>query len=454
MWGYPFPNWKYLVNFDEEYWEDLDTLKWYNRHDLCSTEWIADRVQPWIVKLGLLPLQNLMSDFIGVMTEMEREGMKVDLEAHAAFLNGHDEILEAKKKELLAFAEIDWQSNLQVGEFYTQQGIQLARTGTERGQVDKKALLKIEHPSAKVLLDYRSAAKQSQTYGAGFLAVLIDGVYYPDYKLAGSSDGESKAPATGRMSEKFIQIMPRGGTSEFKKCIVSKYPGGELISCDWMQLEIALNAEMAFYVTGKRFLLDDLLTGKDLHSETLKRFPVIPNRTRAKNVNFSVFFGGKGYTLTHEYGLSPKQAVEIRHDLLDIRYPEMGGYFDSCEREIIRNGVVVCPYTGKRRFTSSFTEAYNDKIQHMGTVFNKIMMIKTWRALESAGFRTRPMLDAHDDITFDAPPEEGREVKTLLKQEYSRIAEYFKEYFGKNLVYPFKADMKSGPNLFEQKKVE
>jgi len=454
LWGYPFPNWKHLIDFKTAYWEDILTLQWYNRHDLASTKWIDDRTQPWIEKLGLRPLQNLMSDFIRVMTEMEAEGMQVDMEAHAAFIKGHQETLDAKKVELKAYADIDWQSNPQVGEYYALQGIQLPRTGKDRDQVDKKALLKLEHPSAKILLDYRAAAKQSQTYGTGFLGVLVDGVYYPDYKLAGSSDGESKAPVTGRMSEKFIQIMPRGGTSEFKKCIISKFPEGILISCDWMQLEIALNAEIAYHVTGIRNLMDDLLSGADLHTETLKRFPVLPNRTRAKNVNFSVFFGGRGYTLTHEYGLSSQQAIEIRHDLLDVRYPEMGGYFDSCERQLLRQGFVVCPYTGKRRFTSSVTEAYNDKIQHLGTVFNKIMMVKTWDVLERAGFRARPIAEIHDDITYDCPKEEYEELVPILKHEYSQISTYFKEYFGRNLVYPFKADMKAGPNLFEQKKVE
>lgn len=449
LWNFPFSNWKHLVDFDGPYWEDSHTLKFYNRCDLAATQWVSDRVQPLIEKYGLTKLQNLMSDCIRVMAHVELEGIQVSEQAHQQFTQREILKLDTLRIQLKEFADIDWQSPPQVGDYYKKLKIKLPKTAKGNKSVNEHSLLKIEHPSAKILLDYRAAAKQAQTYGKGFANTLIDWKYYPDYKLAGSSDGEGKAPKTGRMSEKFIQVMPRKNTSDFKKCIVSKYPGGFLVTVDWQQLEVRLNAELAYYVTGKRHLLDDLINGVDLHAETLRRFPRLPDRTRAKNVNFSVFFGGKGYTLCNEYGLTSEEAEAIRKDLIEVRYPEMQGYFDSCEAQIIRRGMVACPYTGKRRFTSSFTEAYNDKVQHLGSVFNKIMMSKGWDALKNARLVTRPICEIHDEIIYDVPQEELGVVLGIIRHEYAQFPHYFHEYFGKELQCSFNLDIKVGKNLME-----
>lgn len=446
LFRYPWPNWKHFIDFEKtNYWEDIPLLKWYNKHDLCSTEWIDAKIQPLIKKHGLLSLQRLYSDFILTMVEMEGEGIQVDRSFHEEFTQENKFQLDFIREQLKDFADIDWQSPKQVAEYYVKQGIKLPKTGKEKDQVNEQALLKINHPSARVLLDYRATAKQYQTYGEGFQQTLIDWTYYPDYHLTRAK--------TGRLSEKFIQVMPRSSTSNFKKCIISKYSDGYILAVDWGQQELRINAEMAYYVTGKRNLLDDMLNNYDLHAETLARFPFLLNRTRAKNVNFSVFFGGKGWTLINLYGLTKEQAEVIRTDLLQKRYPEMLVYFDWCERQMLTKGYVTNPFTGKRRFTNSFTEGYNDPIQGMGTVFNKIMMIETWRLLESQGMRARPIAEIHDEIVFDVPGEELSCVQTYLREAYKAFPEYFYKYFKKELACRYDVEMKVGKNLLEAKKI-
>jgi DNA polymerase I-like protein with 3'-5' exonuclease and polymerase domains len=439
--GYPFPHWKNFIDWKELYWEDEELLKWYNRHDLCSTEWVGDRVQPYIEKFGLLPLQNLMSDFIWVVSQMELEGIQVDSFCHSDFIAKHKIRADSIRDCLLDISNIDWNSNQQIAEYFRNQGEVLPKTDKGQDSVDENSLKNIDHPVAKILLEYRGECKQYQTYGLGFVDTLIGWKYYPDYKLIGTK--------TGRLSEKFIQVMPRKTVSEFKQCIISKYPGGKLITADWSQLEIRLNAELAFSVTGKRNLLDDLINGVDLHSETLRRFPSLPDRTRAKNVNFSVFFGGQGYTLVHDYGLTVEEARAIRHDLIEVRYPEMKGYFDYVEKSIVTKGLIVNPYTGRRRFTSSFPEGYNSPIQGMGSDFNKIMMIKLWKMFVKYGYRSRPIAEIHDEIVIDSPAEEVQDILIIVQNEYKAFPEYFYEYFGKNLVCQYGTEIKIGSNLLE-----
>ena len=438
---YDHPNYKGLVNFkDNEHVDDISLLKIYNYHDLRFTKQLQKLTEPKLKAQGQWPLFLMMMDFVKELSYTEMKGVGVDLKE----LNRQGAIFTIKEnkclEELRNYAAIDWLSPKQIRDLFISKGFKLPKTKKKIPSVNEASLLKIcdkddgeARDIAKLLLEFRGAHKQLSTYIVGFKELLHDGIYYPDYYLL---------LATGRLSEHFIQVMPRSDVSEFKKCIVSKFKRGILLECDWGQLELRLNAEMS----GDSALIKDLLGGIDLHAETLARFPFLPNRTRAKNVNFSVFFGGKGYTLINEYGLSEEQAKDIRYDLLEVRYPGMNDYFTKCEYQIMTKGYVESFY-GRRGYTNVFTEAYNRPIQGAGSDWNKIMLSSLNSRLK--GWQSHVCADIHDSLIIDIHPEEKQEVTLLIKDTYSLFDELFHHYFEQELKMKYVSEYKIGKNLYE-----
>lgn len=447
--GYEFPNYKQLVDFKDPSYADDESrgvLELYNRHDLYATKLLKDKTWPILQQQGKDKIFKLMMDFLKVLAEVEWQGVKVDLQELGRQEEQIAEKLAICHVKLGAIAAIEWDSPKQVRELLLSQGYKLPKTLLGNPTVNEAALTKLapKCEAARILLEFRGLRKQLGTYCTGFRKALIDDMYYPNYRLAGT--------VSGRLSESFIQVMPRRETSEFKRIIVSKFQGGKLLAVDWAQLELRIIADVVAATTGDTKLADDLKV-RDIHAETLARFKTLPDRTRAKNVNFSVFYGGKGYTLTNSYGLTKNEAMAIRQDLLFDRYPAVGKWHLETEKQILLYGKVNA-ITGRTRHTSDFNEAYNSQIQGPGTDFNKIMMIKCYTRLKKEGYASHPVLDVHDEIVFDCKPEEYKEIQSSLMEEYSKLPGYFYDYFKYELKLDYEGELKVGNNLYDMEKVK
>jgi len=448
---YQYPNYKYLVDFsNSDYVGDIQLLKLYNRHDLYFTKQLKDLTEPVLRKKNKWPLFMMLMDYIKALTTMEMKGVKVDI----IELNRQGAIWEVKRNKAAEALrnyglKVDFESKALIGtndlrDFFKREKVKLPKTDKGNDCINKNTLKILDHPVANLLLELRQANKQLGTYNIGFKNELIEDIYYPNYSTTGT--------VTGRLSEKFIQVMPRPETSEFKKCIVSKFPGGKLLSSDWSRLEALLAAEMFWIFTGKHKLADDLVNGYDIHDETLQRFKFLPDRTRAKNANFSTIFGGRGYSLVNEYGFTWPQATEFVHDLIVVRYPEMSEFFEMRGKEISQKGYVEHPYTHRGRHTSNYNEGLNAPIQGIGHDFNKIMTITLAHHLE--GFESHVCLDVHDDITVDVCPKEEKEVIDIVKTVYNDFDLYFHNYFDIELKVKYNAEHKIGNNLYSLTKID
>lgn len=453
---YEYPNYKQLVDFKdkkENYYdspEKLEQLKLYNRHDLYATRRLRELTEPALRKHGMWNLFLMTMDFVKELSYAEMKGIKVDVPE----LDKQEVILKEKAdaigEYLKTVADINWDAPAQVGEYFAEQGLKLKKSKkTGKYLCDKEVLKKLalESKIAETILEWRKISKQLGTYTEGFRKLLYNGIYYPDYDLLGT--------VTLRLSERFIQIMPRPTVSPFKKIIVSKFPGGFLLGVDWSQLEICLNAEEC----GDPQLIQDILYGikgkdgviRDIHNNTLYTFPFLPDRTRAKNANFTPFYGGVGYTLVKKYGFTEEQAADFIEYFFK-RYPKVRESHIKKQWEIATKGYVTA-ITGYRRHTDSNYEAYNAPIQHMGTTLNKIMFTKCSQRLRKDWFKTHPVGDIHDEVLFDGPPEEKDEAIKVIAEEYSKIKEYFYSYFGYELKLDYKCEMKIGKNLYDTVKI-
>ena len=441
---YQYPNYKNLVDFDGNYWEDMQTLKIYNKHDLLCTKRLKDITEPILKKQGKWKLFQMLMDYVGVLSQVEMKGIKVDRFELEQQRQEYQLRESALLYELKQFSDIDWSGTTdEVRDYFGKRFKKLPKTKLKKAKIDENILKGLDCEEARLLLRLREVQKQLHTYIEGFDSVLIDGIYYPDYNLTNT--------VTGRLSERYIQLMPRKETSQFKKIITSKFEGGYLLECDWSRLEALLQAEMIWIKTGMHKLADDLVGGFDIHDETLKRFPFLPDRTRAKNANFSCIFGGRGKALVQQYGFTWEQAEAFVSDLTETRYPELAVLFRGVQSQVYQEGRVFHPYTNRTRHTGNYNEGLNAPIQGIGSDYNKIMTIRLQQVLKDC--QSHLIADVHDALIVDVHPEEKEEVIGLTRAAYGQFHNYFHQYFGVDLKLKYNAEFKIGRNLYNMEKI-
>lgn len=454
---YPFPNYKYLVDFKGPYWEDMETLKWYNRHDLMAPLWIYAKVLPILTRRKLWPLFNMMMDLEKALTEIEMNGVQVDLTE----LNRQRQVVVGQRNECLlaltSIEDIDWNSPQQVGEHFSSRRIKLFKTDKGNLSVNEIALQALSdkgNTTAQQLLVLRGLNKKLGTYigckpdcqrietesshiCGGFEKQLIEQKYYPSYNLTST--------VTGRFSEHFIQVMPRKDTSEFKKCIISKFEGGELMEIDWSQLELRLIAE----ASGDLNMQDELNSGVDIHDRTLKDYSFIPNRTKAKNCNFLVPYRGQANKLAREYGFTLDQAQQFI-DGYFRRYPGIRDWHDRIDLTCLTNGYIDGK-TGRRRHTTNLNEATNFEIQPFGHDMNKVAMILLHEKMN--GLKSGIVAEVHDSLIPDVHPKEKEDVKQAIREMQRDFKGEFQKRLGVELKMNYSVDVKAGKNLYNMEKV-
>lgn len=455
---YPFPNYKYLVDFKSDYSSDMPTLKWYNRHDLMAPLWIYAKVLPILKRRGLMPLFNMMMELEAALSEIEMNGVQVDL---AELDRQRQVVVGQRDKYLLALRavdDIDWNSPQQVGDHFTSRRVKLFKTDKGNFSVNEVALQALSdggNTTASHLLTLRGLNKKLGTYigcrpdctrketepshiCGGFEKQLINSRYYPSYNLTST--------VTGRFSEHFIQVMPRKDTSEFKKCIISKFEGGELMEIDWSQLELRLIAE----ASADRNMQKELISGIDIHQRTLDQFPWLPNRTKAKNVNFLICYKGGAKKLAREYGFTEEQG-QACIDGFFSRFPGIQQWHDQTDRECLTQGHVD-ELTGRRRHTTNLNEAINFKIQPLGHDLNKVAMIVLHQKLK--GLKSGLVAEVHDSLIPDIHPTEKEDVKQAVRETYRDFKGEFQKRLDVELKMNYSVDVKIGKNLYDMEKVQ
>lgn len=448
--SWKFPYYKNLVDFEgTDYWlpEFRKELLLYNKFDLDLTELIELEQKPKLIAQGKMPLMIMLGDYIKALGKMEMRGVKIDqleLAKQGMIAQGNETVALAM---LNAHAEIDWNSNPQIGKFFKSLDIKLPRTKKGNKSVAKKTLHKIDHPAAKALIDYRTAYKYGHTYVAGVRDMMINGMYYLDYSISRNQDsaGKEKGTKTGRLSEKLGQVMPRKDTNPFKRCIISKFDGGELLEIDWAQQEVRLIAERS----GDQNLIKELNAGFDLHAETLHRFPCLKIRVKAKNAVFNVFFGGGVWVLVNEYGMTEAESRSFQCDLRG-RYPGVFEYHNEIEW-LLENGQPIKTLDGRERHFPTRTEGINFPIQGTASSFNKIMLIMLDAAL--LDYQSQVCMDIHDSLIVDIHPEEKEEVIPIIQYAYENFKLGWSAYFKYEFIMDYPVELKIGKNLYDMEKV-
>lgn len=389
-----------------------------------------------------------------VLYHMETEGVLVkhqELKEYGDALSGRIKELESSIWEK-AGTQFNINSPKQLGEVLfgamKLPGGKKTKTGYSTA-ADVLEKLAPEHPIVDEILEYRTLTKLKSTYADG-LAVYIG----EDRRI--HTTFNQTITATGRLSstEPNLQNIPMRMElgRRIRKVFVPK-EGFVLMDADYSQIELRVLASMS----GDEQLIDAYRQEADIHRITaskvfhVKQEEVTPlQRRNAKAVNFGIVYGISSFGLSQDLSISKKEAAEYIEKYFET-YPGIKVFLDTCVKNAKESGYSVTMF-GRRRpipelssgnfMQRSFGErvAMNAPIQGTAADIIKIAMIRVDERLRREGFRSRLILQVHDELLVETAAEEIEQVREILGTEMKQAAK---------LAVELEIDLSTGDNWYD-----
>ena len=373
-----------------------------------------------------LPLMTVLAD-------MQHIGCKAD----PALLREFGEMLDGRIAQLTekiyadANGEFNINSPKQLGEvLFERLGLPVQKKTKSGYSTSAEVLEAISgyHPIVGEVLEYRQLTKLKSTYVDGLLKVInpIDGRIHSHF--------QQTVTATGRLSSvdpnlQNIPVRTELGR-ELRRMFVAEDEQHILIDADYSQIELRVLAHIAQDET----MLEAFRHGQDIHAATASKVYGVPleevtsqMRSSCKAVNFGIVYGISDFALAGDIGVTRKQAGEFIKSYL-ATYPGVDRYMQESKSYAKEHGYVETLF-GRRRYLPelqsksfairSFGErvAMNTPIQGTAADIIKIAMLRVWRRLREEGYKSRLILQVHDELILEAPIEEQEAVTRLLTEE-------------------------------------
>jgi DNA polymerase-1 len=291
--------------------------------------------------------------------------------------------------------------------------------------------LAADYPIARLVLEYRQLSKLKGTY-VDALPMLIDPV-----SLRLHTTLNQTGAATGRLSSSNPNLQNIPIRTELGREIRAAFvpeEGWRLVVADYSQIELRLLAHMS----GDPVLLAAFRNGEDIHTRTAAEvFRVGPlmvtpeMRRSAKAVNFGIVYGQTPFGLAASLGIDRREAEEYIKAYFEL-YQGVKKFIRQTIEQVRTTGVSrtllgrerpIPDMHSRNPNARSFAErtAVNTPLQGTAADLIKIAMIRIDRELTARGYRTRMLLQVHDELLFESPPEEVDEVKQLVKREMEGV---------------------------------
>ncbi len=371
-----------------------------------------------------------------VLYHMEQEGVLVkpqELKEYGDALTGGISELEESIWEK-AGVHFNINSPKQLGEvlFGTMQlpGGKKTKTGYSTA-ADVLEKLAPEHPIVSEILEYRTLTKLKSTYADGLAAYIGE-----DNRI--HTTFNQTITATGRISstEPNLQNIPMRMElgRRIRKVFVPK-EGFVLMDADYSQIELRVLASMS----GDQQLIEAYQQDADIHRITASKVFHVPQeevtslqRRNAKAVNFGIVYGISSFGLSQDLSISKKEAAEYIEKYFET-YPGIKAFLDECVQSAREKGYSVT-MLGRRRpvpelssdnfMQRSFGErvAMNAPIQGTAADIIKIAMVRVDERLRKEGFRSRLILQVHDELLVETAMEEIEQVREILSAEMRQAA--------------------------------
>ncbi len=421
---------------------------------------IWNQLAPAVEARGLGTLYSTIElPLARVLARMERTGIRID-PAELRRLSGLMEVdiarLTARIHEL-AGKPFNISSPQQLGKVLFEDLKLPAPVRYGKGKVISTAADVLEELSAdyeivRLVLEYRQLTKLKGTY-VDALPQLID----PHTGRLHTSFNQTGA-ATGRLSSSNpnLQNIPiRTALGREIRAAFVPRAGWKLLVADYSQIELRLLAHMS----GDPLLVEAFRNGEDIHTRTASEVLGIPPlmitpdaRRSAKAVNFGIVYGISSFGLAAQLGISRQEADKYIKSYF-VRYEGVRRFLDATIAEVRLSGVTKTLFERERPIPDinsrnanarGFAErtAVNSPLQGTAADLIKLAMVRIDAALETGGFRAAMLLQVHDELVFEAPPEEVEALSALVKREMESV---------RALDVPLLVDVGTGDNWRDAK---
>ncbi|QAA82541.1 DNA polymerase I [Aequorivita sp. H23M31] len=393
-----------------------------------------------------------------VLADMEMEGINLDKDFLGSLSEDLDTDILQLEKNIYEEAEEEFNiaSPKQLGEilFGKMKLIEKpkkTKTGQFSTAEDVLSELAKDHKIIQDVLEYRGLAKLKSTY--------VDALPNEIAKSTNRVHTEymQTVAATGRLSSnnpnlQNIPIRTERGR-QVRKAFIPRNEDYVLMAADYSQIELRIIAALS----EEDNMIEAFKNGEDIHASTASRVFNIPieevtreHRNNAKTVNFGIIYGVSAFGLSNQTDLSRSEAKELIETYYKT-YPKLRNYISE-QIQFARENGYVQTVLGRRRYLKDINgsnqivrgaaerNAVNAPIQGSAADIIKIAMINIHKKLEEKGFKSKMLLQVHDELVFDAYKPELEDLKTLVKHEMENA---FK------LIVPLDVDLGVGENWLE-----
>ena len=401
--------------------------------------------------------QGVEIPLIPVLVDMEMSGVRVDRVRLQAISKEFERELDQIEGQIYAMSgeAFNIQSHQQLG-YILFEKLKLPvqkKTKKKTGystDVQVLTTLSTEHELPALVLQYRSLAKLKSTYADA----LVDLIHRETHRIHTSYN--QTVTATGRLSssDPNLQNIPVR-TEEGRKIRAAFLPRKDwiMLSADYSQIELRLLA----HYSHDPILVEAFERDEDIHTRTAAEvFQLFPSmitqemRRQAKVINFGIIYGMGPFRLANELGISHKMARTYIEHYFD-RYKGVKRFTAETIEEA-RKVKKVTTLLGRHRWLPDISSpnrtaresaertAVNTPLQGTAADLIKVAMIRIHEALDRQGLKAKMLLQVHDELVFEIPPQELDSVRELVTSLMEGVYE---------LSVPLKVDIKVGQNWAE-----
>ncbi len=414
---------------------ELNKIAAYAAEDADVTLQLKNTFAPLLAENTLEDLFNTVEvPLIKVLAEIEREGIRLDVDNLRDFSAQLKTDITIVEKEIQDFAgtKFNVSSPKQVGEIlfdYLKITDKAKKTKTGQYATGEDVLSKLEnaHPIVSKILDYRELVKLKNTY-VDSLPLMV----HPRTGRIHTSFNQVVA-VTGRLSSdnpnlQNIPIRTERGR-QIRKAFVPRDADHILLSADYSQIELRIVAS----ISGDPNMCEAFQAGKDIHTATAaKVFGVAESdvtkemRYKSKSVNFGIIYGQGPFGLAENLNIPRAEAKQLIDNYFR-EYSSIRNYMDEQVNFARENGYVQT-ILGRKRWLRDITSAnatvrgfaernaINAPIQGSAADMIKVAMVNVHQEFKKRHYKSRMLLQVHDELVFDVYKPELEEVKALVEK--------------------------------------
>jgi DNA polymerase-1 len=435
---------------------DIEDVADYSCADADITLRLKNILESGLRHEGLWQLfSEVEMPLVPVLVAMERNGVALDVELLRDM--SHSLGKEMLRLEAEVYNSVGYRFNINSSQqlsriLYDELKLPGGRK-TKSGYSTEASVLETlrgTHPVIELILQYRQLAKIKSTYTDAFQALINPktGRLHTSYNQTGTTTGRLSS------SEPNLQNIPVRGElgSKVRQAIIAD-PGWSLLSADYSQIDLRALA----HISQDPDLIATFLRDEDIHTTTASRVfnvsasEVTPAMRRvAKTVNFGVIYGMSNYGLEQATDFSRDEAAQFIASYFE-KYPKVKDYIEITKRQARELGYVQT-VLGRRRYIPEINSpnrqvreaaermAINMPVQGTSADIIKIAMVNIHREMEKHGLESKMILQVHDELVFEVPPDEIDLMKKLVADIMPQALK---------LSVPLKIDIKLGKNWGE-----